>query len=1130
MSIDSFENIIRKKALRSELETDWQRQRATAKEFTRRFAEGSDTQLLGDQVGMGKSYVAMAVIAQSVLKGQSKALLIIPPSAVLRAKWEQEMRSFGGSYVNPDQGSLRPLVVSNYWDLIANLHDHSNAPLLRVTDGKLQCILFSLWNWARKKSWVSNHQNRWPFLDGFDEESGEALKFHSDYCIPAWEAFLEKENAERNELLKRILSPKGTLWSDPRAGLEQIKRLFKAFAENQDTFEPNVFILGMNSLRRPRRNSAETQRFAGFVLSELLRGKWEDTCKEVVKVLKKRSSVISPSFGVKNFPQFRQSNLYNTAHCVQAALAADDDLQARWIEIQHQTRAVAPEKIANFFSDLLDEVVAQKLKESNIGLAVIDEVHNWKGNAYGSSQFRESFASAVPHKLLMTATPLQMGADEIGRIFGYATSKGGKAAVLLEKIGGADGLLSACIAANDEFVESLHQLSPLEAGQLAKLDEEKLGDLRTWMNEQASSPRVTTGLANFYRRAIRYKTLVEELLALQGQIMIRHTKDQSYRSFHAGSEFRTQQKRLRNSLYATDGLWDEGHELINYMAMRLDQRLREAAVAKDGESTRAHLVRGLTSSHSAFKESRRDLRSTGAELPASVLDYLQLFERAIEHSPHPKVAATVAHAVANYRAGKKTLIFCERVSTVHEIERTIRETIKRGGAFSEAAGIRNYLIENRHLFVDVHLYRSWCKSRSANGAWSDTDLMKKATTFAWDYLRKHGASPTTRRVLRLLDLWFIRHDFLNGSRLGPAAQALAVLTDDLENDDAADTLLADAILTLQGHRAEPDETAFLRGVQEVKLVVGGESPNLWADEHSGKFDQAFWKLLDSEASMLIGGGSDAASEHRITFYRMVLDLESGLRRIALRPDFLDRLAEMPREALLGNLHNEVRVQLGSESVMQRIVRYLEALAKADGTINSTDKTNTARRSLWRGVDLGDETVVQKLDGQVPAEKRVKLCAAFNSPLALDILVCTGIGSEGIDLHRECAEIVHHDMPWNPARLEQRIGRIDRVGRVGEGSQGLVRVGVPFLAQSYDQFQYERVLGRAKLFEVLLGRPEFDLNVDEEVYGDGDLGQVRDSDGDDPSGQSSPLLPDVLAEWLRVDLSLDAIEARRARRA
>ncbi len=1128
MSIDSFDLIVKAQAARSELQADWQRQRATAREFCRRFAEGSDTQMLGDQVGMGKTYVAMAVVAQSVLSGGGKALLITPPSAVLRAKWEQEIRGFGGEYLNSGAGSLRPLVVRDYWDLVANLHDYLDTPLLRVTDGKLRCVLYSLWVWALKKEWITSRQNWWPQLQDFDWESGETLKFYSDYCIPAWEAFLEKENAERNDQLKRLLSPRGTLWTNPDESLRQVKDLFKLFTTQQDNFEPNVFILGMNSLRRPRRNSVETQRFAGFVLSELLRGKWEGTCKEIVKVLKKKGSVISPNLSVKQFPEFRQANLYNSAGCVEAALAADKDLEIRWTEIQRQTRAIAPQKVAVFFSDLLDAVVVRKLHESNIRLAVVDEVHNWKGNANGSGQFRASFANAVPHKLLMTATPLQMGAEEMDRIFSYAATAGGTTAVVLDHIRGAKGLVSNCLNANDEFVKALQALTSTEVAQLTKLDDERIGDLCRWMNAAAQSPDTARGLATFYRRACDYKTAVDELLAQQGLIMIRHTKDQSYRSFHAGSDFRIEQKRLRGSLYAIGGMWDERQELVNYMAMRLDQRLRAAALTKDGETARAHLVRGLSSSYSAYLASRKDVHSRGADLPDSVLDYMNLFEQAIEQSEHPKVAATVAHAVANYHAGKKTLIFCERVSTVHEIEVAIRKSIESGGALADAEGARTYLLENRHLFIDVHLYRSWCVSRSITGAWGEAGLLEKAVAFALACLRKYGAQPTTRRVLRLLDIWFMRHEVGKGEASGTAAQALAGLADDLENGTAADALLADVVLASRVGGVDPDEATFLQAVQDVRQAVAGESANLWAGDHLGEFDRAFWTLLDAESSLLAKGDTHAAVEHRITFYRLVLALETGLRRVALRPDFIGRFADKARDTLPDTLHAAVRVPRGAESVMQRIVRYLQALSKANGTINALDKTNTARRSLWRGVDLDDETMVQLLEGSVPSDKRVRLCAAFNSPLAPDVLVCTGIGSEGIDLHRECAEIIHHDLPWNPAKLEQRIGRIDRVGRLGESTSGLVRIGIPFLAQSYDQFQYDRVLSRAKLFEVLLGTPEFDLNVDEEVYDEQESGVVRDSDDDDDvSAQVLPILPDILADWLRVDLSLVAIEARRA---
>jgi superfamily II DNA/RNA helicase len=37
-------------------------------------------------------------------------------------------------------------------------------------------------------------------------------------------------------------------------------------------------------------------------------------------------------------------------------------------------------------------------------------------------------------------------------------------------------------------------------------------------------------------------------------------------------------------------------------------------------------------------------------------------------------------------------------------------------------------------------------------------------------------------------------------------------------------------------------------------------------------------------------------------------------------------------------------------------------------------------------------------------------------------------SEGIDLQRHCHRVIHYDMPFNPNRLEQRIGRVDRHGQ------------------------------------------------------------------------------------------------------
>src|SRR5262249_40376037 len=45
-----------------------------------------------------------------------------------------------------------------------------------------------------------------------------------------------------------------------------------------------------------------------------------------------------------------------------------------------------------------------------------------------------------------------------------------------------------------------------------------------------------------------------------------------------------------------------------------------------------------------------------------------------------------------------------------------------------------------------------------------------------------------------------------------------------------------------------------------------------------------------------------------------------------------------------------------------------------------------------------------------------------------ILLATDAASEGIDLQNHCNLLIHYEIPWNPSRLEQRNGRIDRHGQ------------------------------------------------------------------------------------------------------
>jgi ERCC4-related helicase len=67
-------------------------------------------------------------------------------------------------------------------------------------------------------------------------------------------------------------------------------------------------------------------------------------------------------------------------------------------------------------------------------------------------------------------------------------------------------------------------------------------------------------------------------------------------------------------------------------------------------------------------------------------------------------------------------------------------------------------------------------------------------------------------------------------------------------------------------------------------------------------------------------------------------------------------------------------------------------------------------------------------GATTQDKREALKRAFNADPAVEplrILICTDAAREGINLQSRCHDLIHIDLPWNPARLEQRNGRIDR---------------------------------------------------------------------------------------------------------
>ena len=84
-------------------------------------------------------------------------------------------------------------------------------------------------------------------------------------------------------------------------------------------------------------------------------------------------------------------------------------------------------------------------------------------------------------------------------------------------------------------------------------------------------------------------------------------------------------------------------------------------------------------------------------------------------------------------------------------------------------------------------------------------------------------------------------------------------------------------------------------------------------------------------------------------------------------------------------------------------------------------------SFINGDEQIDDVVSQSGKLQQHREPRTAAADAFNSG-RVRFLVSTEAGGEGIDLQHRCHSLIHVDLPWNPMRLHQRVGRLNRYGQ------------------------------------------------------------------------------------------------------
>ncbi len=103
-----------------------------------------------------------------------------------------------------------------------------------------------------------------------------------------------------------------------------------------------------------------------------------------------------------------------------------------------------------------------------------------------------------------------------------------------------------------------------------------------------------------------------------------------------------------------------------------------------------------------------------------------------------------------------------------------------------------------------------------------------------------------------------------------------------------------------------------------------------------------------------------------------------------------------------------------------------------------------------------------ISGNINGQQREQNIKTFRDT-DIKILLASEVGSEGLDL-QFCKNLINYDLPWNPMRVEQRIGRVDRFGQKSD----YVTIINILYQDTIDQRIYDRLYKRLKLCEEALG--------------------------------------------------------------
>lgn len=218
------------------------------------------------------------------------------------------------------------------------------------------------------------------------------------------------------------------------------------------------------------------------------------------------------------------------------------------------------------------------------------------------------------------------------------------------------------------------------------------------------------------------------------------------------------------------------------------------------------------------------------------------------------------------------------------------------------------------------------------------------------------------------------------------------------------------------------------------------------------------------------------------------EVQEVVRRFLRTPSFLVRFfpltetQKLTAESIQAAFRSEDSSGLSFTGLLEHFFEFLAVRCSSDerkdildavksmqtGGISDRDALKSFARDELDGAQESLMANVRLVNGRTLQATRQRLMLTFNSPFFPEVLIASAVMAEGVDLHRYCRYVIHHDLCWNPSTLEQRTGRIDRIGAKVETAKRSIHLYKPFLEATQDERQFQVVTDRERWFNIVMG--------------------------------------------------------------